>query len=167
MYNKPHYLIIIILLTIIFFPVFKISAGEIETNEKNYFIQTSLYSRHWSNNSRHNNDQNLIGLEYHFSDSSLLGLALFNNSFSQPCFYIYKGKSYIWREFNQFKLKKKITYGLIHGYDDENGKYDGFLNKIKTFPAIVPGIGIEYREMELVVAPFASAGFIITLGIKF
>ena len=167
MFKKINYLVIIILFFLFFIPNLHINASEVKNKENHFFLQTSFYSRHWSNNARHNNDQELIGLEYHLTDSSLYGLALFNNSFSQPCFYIYTGKTYSWKQYHQFKLTKKITFGIIHGYDDENGKYDGFLNKVGTFPAIVPGIGIEYKGIELDIAPFASAGFIINMGVKF
>ncbi|MFP4661779.1 MAG: hypothetical protein ACLFPF_06285, partial [Halanaerobiales bacterium] len=91
-----------ILIVIIVFIVFLqiscfIKADQIEIDikidkEGTRYIYTNLFTHHWNYNPEHNNDQELIGLEYYFHNDEFGGIAYFKNSFHQPCYSIYLGK---------------------------------------------------------------------------
>ncbi|MBM7623264.1 hypothetical protein [Sporohalobacter salinus] len=144
------------------------AAKQTKKNNKAFLsLRTSLLTHHWNNNSDYNNSQELIGLEYHSPNSNLYGLIHFKNSYSQPCWYIYTGKSYNLKQISYFKIYWKLTYGIITGYDDEDGRYNSYLNRIGTFPVIIPSICIKYDKLSLEASLLANAGFIITTGIQF
>lgn len=165
-------IIYILLFVLLFFVVFPIASyAESYSNQitdTSITIQTSIYSRHWNNNNRYNNNQNLFGLEYQRLNKKILGIALFQNSFNQSCYYVYTGKKYHLRNIApEFKVYGKLTTGIVHGYDDENGRYEGSLNELKTFPAIVPGIELEYKAFTVSLIIYSNAGYMFTSGIKF
>ena len=166
--GKKYIVVLLFVPTIfLFFPLEVYAETKLNPNETSFSIQTSIFSRHWDNNYRYNNNHQLLGLEYQ-DNKIMLGMAFFYNYFNQTCYYFYMGKKYYLKYLApQIPVYSKITTGIVHGYDDEDGKYDGSLNKIKTFPAIVPGFEIEYKIFTVGLIIYASAGFMITSGIKF
>jgi len=134
---------------------------------KNYYLQTSFYTHHYSQKDYQNNQQQLFGFERHYSDNKLNGISFFKNSYNQSTIYIYKGKSYFLAKFGNTEITAKLTYGIVHGYDDENGKYNTWMHEMKTFPAIVFGLGLRRKPYRLEIIPFADAGIIITGGLEF
>ena len=52
-----------------------------------WYLQTSVYTRHFSPDSEHNNNQDLIGIEHHDASGWLFGGATFRNSFRQRSYY--------------------------------------------------------------------------------
>ncbi|MBP3863339.1 MAG: sn-glycerol-3-phosphate transporter, partial [Pseudomonas sp.] len=48
-----------------------------------WYLQTSVYTRHFSPDPEHNNNQDLIGIERHDASNWLFGAATFRNSFRQ------------------------------------------------------------------------------------
>lgn len=143
--------------------------GKNRTKDKSFFfLQTSSMTYHWNQNPDRNNDQGLLGLEYHSSSKKrLYGVAHFQNSYFQPTWYLYTGRSYDFKEISNFKLYGKVTYGIISGYDDENGKYSAYMNRLGTFPAVLPSFGMEYKDYALEVSLFGIAGYIVNFGVKF
>jgi hypothetical protein len=122
---------------------------------------------HWNHNPERNNKQELIGLEYHKTSSKIYGLVHFQNSYFQPTWYLYTGKLYSFKEISDFNLYGKLTYGIISGYDDENGRHSAYMNRLGTFPAILPTFGIGYKEFIFEVSLFGNAGYIANMGMKF
>ena len=151
-----------ILIIILFLP-FKLNAAEVE----NYFLQTSFYTFHYSQKDYQNNHQQLIGLERHYTDKSLNGIAFFENTYAQNTIYVYKGKNYEFFKMGGWQITGKFTYGIVHGYDDEDGKYNTWMHDMETFPGIVFGVGFRKKPFRVDILPFADAGIIITGGVEF
>ncbi len=156
-------LVLVLFLIINIIPLKKLEAAELE----NYYLQTSFYTSHYSEKNYKNNQQNLIGIERHYSDNSLNGISFFKNTYEQNTFYIYTGDNYTFFNMGNLQFTGKFTYGIVHGYDDENGKYSTWMHKVETFPALVFGFGLRYEPFRLDIIPFADAGIIVTGGIEF
>ena len=154
---------IILTILIILVVVDPITAAELE----NYYFQTSFHTHHYSNKDYQNNQQQLIGIERHFSDNDLDGISYFKNTYEQETIYIYGGKNYYLFSIGETEITAKFTYGIIHGYDDENGKYDTWMHELQTFPGAVFSFGIRREPFRLDIVPFADAGIIITGGVEF
>lgn len=154
---------LILSLLLIFLPAANIDAAEIE----NYYLQTSFHTHHYSQGVYQNNEQKLIGIERHFSDNDLDGITFFKNTYEQNSIYLYWGTNYNLFSINNIEITAKFTYGIIHGYDDENGKYSTWMHEMGTFPGAVFSLGLRYKPFRLNVVPFADAGIIITGGLEF
>lgn len=155
--------IIVLSLIIILFSISTIKAAEL----KNYFFQTNILTFHYSDKDYQNNSQQLISFERHYNNQSLNGIAFFKNTYDQNTIYVYKGKNYTFFKKGDWALTGKFSYGIVHGYDDENGKYDTWMHEMETFPAIVFGLGLKKNNFRIDILPFADAGIIITTGIEF
>ncbi|MGE8069430.1 sn-glycerol-3-phosphate transporter [Pseudomonas sp. NPDC089569] len=137
-----------------------------DTAEKNtgaWYLQTSLYTTHYSPDPEHNNHQDLIGLERDQASGWLFGAATFRNSFSQRSYYVYGGKRY---ENAEYPVYIKLTGGLLEGY---HGKYQDKipLNRFGVAPVIIPSLGAHYGpvQAELVLLGFNAA--MVTTGVRF
>lgn len=134
-----------------------------QNNEGFWYLQTSVYTRHFSPNPDHNNHQDLIGLERNEASGLVYGAATFRNSFSQRSYYAYAGKRY---DLPDSPLYLKLTGGLIQGY---RGKYRDKipLNRFGVAPAIIPSVGVHYGPVagEFVLLGFSAA--MITAGVRF
>lgn len=154
---------IIVLVIIMMFIVNPPAASKL----KNYYLQTSFYTHHYSQKNYQNNQQQLLGFERHYSNNKLNGISFFKNSYNQSTIYIYGGENYFLTNFKNTEITAKLTYGIVHGYDDENGKYNTWMHEMGTFPAIVLALGLRREPYRLEIIPFADAGIIITGGIEF
>ncbi|MFS2155680.1 sn-glycerol-3-phosphate transporter, partial [Rhizobium sp. Rhizsp42] len=76
-----------------------------------------VYTRQFSPDSDHNNNQDLIGLEREQASGWLFGGATFRNSFSQRSYYAYAGKRY---ESADYPVYIKLTGGLLQGYSGKS-----------------------------------------------
>ncbi|MGM0500555.1 MAG: hypothetical protein ACQERL_10175 [Bacillota bacterium] len=157
---KSKITVLVIVLIFIFNPI---SAAELE----NYYLQTNFYTHHYSQKNYQNNQQQLIGIERHYSNNELNGIAFFKNTYDQNTIYIYGGKNYYLADFGKTEITAKFSYGIVHGYDDENGKYNTWMHEMETFPAIVFAVGLRREPYRLEIIPFADAGIIITGGVEF
>lgn len=128
-----------------------------------WYLQTSVYTRHFSPDPEHNNHQQLLGLEYHDASGWLLGGATFLNSFDQRAYYAYGGKRY---DSADYPLYVKLTGGLLEGY---HSKYQNKipLNRYGVAPVVIPSLGTYYGPVsaELVLLGFNAA--MITTGVRF
>ena len=128
-----------------------------------WYLQTSVYTRHFSPDPEHNNHQQLLGLEYQDASGWLLGGATFLNSFDQRAYYAYGGKRY---DSADYPLYVKLTGGLLEGY---HGKYQNKipLNRYGVAPVVIPSLGTYYGPVsaELVLLGFNAA--MITTGVRF
>ncbi len=128
-----------------------------------FFLETSLYTRHFDYDPAHDNHQDLLLGEWNVTERWLLGAALFDNSFGQRSQYVYGG--YRFRPFEQLQpLYIKISAGLVHGY---KGQYQHKIpmNDAGIAPVIVPSVGYCFHRYcsELVI--FGNAGVLLTFGV--
>ena len=128
-----------------------------------WYLQTSVYTRHFSPDSEHNNNQDLIGIERNEASGLVYGVATFRNSFSQRSFYTYAGKRF---DSDTYPVYLKLTGGLLQGY---LGEYKNKipLNRFGIAPVIIPSVGAHYGPVaaELVLLGFNAA--MITTGVRF
>jgi hypothetical protein len=128
-----------------------------------WYLQTSVYTKHYSPDPDHNNNQDLIGLERDEASGWLFGAATFRNSFSQRSYYAYAGKRY---ENADYPVYIKLTGGLLEGY---SGKYQDKipLNRFGIAPVVIPSLGAHYGPVaaELVLLGFNAA--MVTTGVRF
>jgi len=128
-----------------------------------FFLQTSIYTRHFSDDPDHNDQQNLILVEYNINESWLAGVAAFDNSFGQSSQFVYGG--YRFRPFDTLQpLYFKVAAGILHGYRGE------FRDKIPLngsgfAPAIVPSVGYCIRRYCSELVLFGGAGLLLTVGV--
>lgn len=131
------------------------------------FVQTSLYTRHFSPDPEHNNNQHLMSVELHNPQQWLVGTAWFKNSYNQPTWYWYAGREFpLWELSHQFTVRAKLTAGLLRGYKGEYRDKIPF-NKEGIAPAILPSIGVRYKRLESDLIMFGTAGMMITAGWRF
>jgi hypothetical protein len=128
-----------------------------------WYFQTSYYTRHYSPDPRHLNDQRLVNFERLIGNDNLYGAAFFDNSFNQPSQYVYVGRR--WRPFESAEIVHvKLTAGVLHGYKGE------FQDKIPfngrgIAPAILPAVGISGNRFATEVVLFWTAGAMFTAGV--
>lgn len=128
-----------------------------------FYLETSVYTRHFHSDAAHDNRQNLVLGEWNITEEWLVGASLFNNSFGQPSQYVYGG--YRFRPIEELQpLYFKISAGLVHGY---TGQYQHKIpfNSAGIAPVFVPSVGYCFNRYcsELVI--FGGAGFLVTFGV--
>ena len=132
-------------------------------DEARWYFQTSVYTKHYHEDPRHNNHQHLLNLERWNAEGNGFGIAFFDNSFNQPSQYVYGGK--FWRPLDSAPLFHfKLTAGLINGYKGE------YQNKIPynghgIAPAILPAVGFSGERFATEAVLFWNVGAMITVGI--
>lgn len=145
-------------------------------------LRTSLYTRHYRDDPRHNNHQRMANIEWiadaHYSPSWanlrfahseqtrwLVGGAAFRNSFGQDSTYVYGGFRRQLAASELSSLYLKLTAGLLHGYRGEfRDKIP--LNRLGVAPAVVPAIGLDHRRANIELIPFGTAGLMLNIGIQ-
>ncbi|WPN58324.1 MULTISPECIES: sn-glycerol-3-phosphate transporter [unclassified Pseudomonas] len=137
-----------------------------DTSEKDtgsWYLQTSVYTKHYSHDPDHNNNQDLIGLEREQASGWLFGGATFRNSFSQRSYYVYAGKRY---ESADYPVYIKLSGGLLQGY---SGKYQDKipLNHFGVAPVIIPSVGAHYGPLTAELALLGFNAVMVTTGVRF
>jgi len=130
-----------------------------------WLVQTSVYTIHFKSGPDLNDRQWLIDVEHKGSRGPLFGVALFSNSFKQPCQYVYIGK--IWKPLRVapgFFLK--LTGGVLHGYEGEHREEIPF-NGSGVAIVAVPSIGFKTGRFQTEVVVFGIAGAMVTVGASF
>jgi len=127
-------------------------------------FQTSLYTRHWSDDPDHVNRSNLLNLEFETTQKWIYGFAYFDNSFGQPSEYLYTG--YSWRLFDKDWAYVKLTGGILHGYKEP---YEDKipLNSLGFAPAIIPTLGFRYKRAFTEIQILGAAAITVTAGFSF
>lgn len=130
--------------------------------EAYWYVQTSVYTKHFKPNPEHNNHQELIGLERHTENSYLLGGATFLHSFDQRSYYGYVGKRF---DFEGTPFYSKVTAGLLYGY---KGEYRDKipLNRFGIAPVIIPSIGMKYHRVGAELVLLGAAATMINIGFE-
>ena len=127
-------------------------------------FQTSLYTKHWSDNPDHVNKQKLINIEFEATNGWMYGFAHFDNSFGQPSQYLYAG--YSWPMFGRDWAYLKVTGGLLHGYKEPYDKKIP-LNELGVAPAIIPTLGFKYKRVFSEIQILGTAAITVTAGFSF
>ncbi|QEY58658.1 sn-glycerol-3-phosphate transporter [Pseudomonas sp. C27(2019)] len=127
-----------------------------------WYVQTSVYTRHFTPRSEHNNHQELIGLERHTENSYLAGAATFLHSYNERTYYGYVGKRF---DFIGTPFYGKVTAGLLYGY---KGEYRDKipLNRFEIAPAIVPSLGLKNRRLGVEVVLLGAAATMVNIGFE-
>lgn len=135
----------------------------VAATEDFWYLQGSVYTRHFSNNQNYNNHQDLLGLERNLASGVIAGAATFRNSFSQRSWYAYAGKRF---DQPDSPIYYKLSAGLIHGY---KGKYRDKLplNQLGVAPAIIPGIGAHWGPIAGEVVLLGLAATMVNVGVRF
>jgi hypothetical protein len=128
-----------------------------------FYLETSLYTHHFTYDAAHDNHQKLILGEWNITENWLVGGSFFDNSFGQPSQYFYGG--YRFRPIPSVQpFYVKVSAGLVHGY---TGQYQDKipLNGSGIAPVIVPSVGYCISRVCSEMVIFGGAGFLITLGV--
>jgi hypothetical protein len=128
-----------------------------------FYLETSLYTRHFHYDAAHDDHQKLILGEWNVTQTWLVGAAAFDNSFGQPSQYVYGG--FRWRPFDAAQpFYVKVSAGLVHGYKDQyRDKIP--LNHSGVAPVIIPSFGYCFNRLCSEVVVFGGAGLLWTLGV--
>ncbi|MBK5414010.1 sn-glycerol-3-phosphate transporter [Pseudomonas sp. TH31] len=128
-----------------------------------WYAQTSVYTKHYSPDPEHNNNQDLIGIERNEASGWVFGGATFRNSFSQRSYYAYAGKRY---ESADYPVYVKLTGGLLQGYSgDYKDKIP--LNHFGVAPVIIPSIGAHYGPLAPELVFLGANAAMVTTGVRF
>ena len=138
------------------------SSGSWDIDE--WFVFTSIYTKHFDPSPDHVNNQKMLGLELRMQNNWVFGFAHFDNSFGQPSQYLYGG--YKWSLFDSRYWYFKFTGGLLHGYKEP---YEDkiSLNGLGIAPAIVPTLGFQWKHLVVEGNLGGLAVFTVTAGIAF
>ena len=128
-----------------------------------FYLETSLYTRHFSNDPAHVDKQKLVLGEWNITEQWLVGASFFDNSFGQPTQYVYGGWRY--RPFEQLQpFYVKVSAGLTHGYKDQYRDKIPF-NHSGVAPIVIPSIGYCFSRVCSELVLFGGAGMLVTLGV--
>jgi hypothetical protein len=133
------------------------------------FVQYGVYNTHFNPKPDHVNENHKVTIQILSNydrvwgaDKTLIGLSVLKNSFGQPTQYLYWGQQWDLGE----HVYAKVTAGLIHGY---KGKYRDKIpfNKLGIAPAIVPSIGLRYRDFSVEGILLGASAFMVGVGYTF
>ncbi|MWK54795.1 sn-glycerol-3-phosphate transporter [Pseudomonas otitidis] len=129
--------------------------------EEAWYLQTSVYTRHFHPDPEHNNHQNLIGLEYQADDGVVAGGATFRNSFRQRSQYTYVGKRF---DSDVAPVYLKVTGGLLQGY---RGEYRDKipLNRFGVAPVLIPSLGARLGPVGGELVLLGNSAMMVNLGV--
>jgi hypothetical protein len=129
-----------------------------------WYLFTSVYTKHWDDDPDHVNHQKMIAGEARMKNRWVFGLGIFDNSFGQKSQYLYAG--YKWDLFGSKLFYFKLTGGLLHGYKEP---YEDKipLNGLGVAPAILPVLGFQYKWFVTELNVAGTAAITITAGVAF
>ena len=125
-------------------------------------LQIGPYVYHHDNDTDHNNEPMLVGVEWESASRWEIGASYFKNSFDQPCVYLYAGKRWFLRSGDE-GFFVKLTGGPLYGYKDP---YEDKvpLNDNGLGFAIIPGIGYQYKRANAQLVILGTAAVMLTFG---
>lgn len=176
-----NYRVSTILIGMLILPISSYAKG-VFTEGDALALQTSVWTTHYNPQPEHNNHQKLINVEYYFAQDALpeqftfsdwrddlswlVGAATFRNSFDQQSAYLYGGSRYDWSMSANADAYVKLTAGFLWGY---RGDYKDKIpfNQLGVAPVILPAVGVQYRQANIELLPFAAAGVMMNVGWRF
>ncbi|WP_407074091.1 MULTISPECIES: sn-glycerol-3-phosphate transporter [unclassified Pseudomonas] len=128
-----------------------------------WLVQTSVYTRHFSPDPKHNNQQQLIGLERNEGSGLLYGAATFRNSYDQQSAYGYVGKRF---ENADYPVYVKVSGGLMYGY---RGQYRDKIpfNRFGVAPVIIPSVGVHLGPVTAEAVLLGFSATMVNVGVRF
>lgn len=125
-------------------------------------LHFSPYVVHYEYDREHSSFPWFTAIEWESASRWEIGGAFFENSFHQPCGYIYGGKRWIFGPEEQH-LFLKLTAGAIIGY------FEPYENKLPINAdgvglGIIPALGYKYQRASTQFVVLGTSGFMITLG---
>lgn len=128
-------------------------------------LQAGPYVYHRSDDPDHNNAPLLVGVEWESASRWEIGASYFENSFYQPCLYVYLGRRWFLRPTDDGPYLK-LTGGPLYGYKDE---YEDKipLNYNGLGLAILPAIGYQHGRANVQLVTLGTAGIMLTFGYEF
>lgn len=133
------------------------------------YFSYSPYVEHFRNNPEYVDRTHLVdlGIETKYdtvwgADRTLFGVSVFKNSYGQPSQYLYWGQKWDMKPW----LYAKVTAGLLHGY---KGKYKNNIpfNDLGVAPAIIPAIGVQYKDVRAEAIVLGFSALMFTVGYRF
>ena len=97
------------------------------------------------------------------ADRTTIGAAFFNNSFGQPCQYVFGGPEWDLMPLKSGWLFANVTAGALHGYSGEYQNKIPF-NRYGTAPAAIPSIGWRYSQASIVMSLLGNSGVLISFS---
>jgi len=97
------------------------------------------------------------------ADRTTIGAAIFNNSFGQPCQYVFAGPEWDLMPLQSGWLFANVTAGALHGYTGEYQDKIPF-NRFGTAPAAIPSIGWRYSQAAIVMSLLGNSGVLISFS---
>jgi hypothetical protein len=128
-------------------------------------LHAGPYVYHRDRGADHNDFPLLVGVEWESASKWALGASYFENSFDQPCVYIYVGRRWFARSADTgFYLK--LTGGPLYGY---KGEYEDKVpfNHNGLALAVIPGVGYQYGRAHAQLVVLGTAGLMLTFGYDF
>lgn len=128
-----------------------------------WYLQTSAYTTHFHPDPEHNNNQDLIGLEYQGQGGKVAGGATFRNSFRQRTQYAYVGKRF---DSDSTPFYLKATGGLLQGYRGDYRDKIPF-NRYGVAPAIIPSLGVQAGRVGGEMVLLGSSAMMVNVGVYY
>lgn len=128
-------------------------------------LQAGPYVYHRDHDIEHNNVPLLVGVEWESASRWEFGASYFENSFYQPCIYIYAGRRWFLGSADDgfyFKLTGGPLYGYKEPYEDKIP-----MNYHGLAPVVIPAIGYQYLRANTQLVIFGTAGLMLTFGYDF
>ena len=97
------------------------------------------------------------------ADRTTIGAAIFNNSFGQPCQYVFAGPEWDLMPLQSGRVFANVTAGALHGYTGEHQDKIPF-NRFGTAPAAIPSIGWRYSQAAIVLSLLGNSGVLISFS---
>ena len=128
-------------------------------------LQIGPYVYHRSDEPSHNDVPLLVGVEWESASRWEIGASYFQNSFYQPCMYIYAGRRWFLGSADE-GFYAKLTAGPLYGYKDP---YEDKipLNSNGIGLAIIPGVGYQYGRASAQLVILGTAAVMLTFGYDF
>ena len=139
--------------------------ADVFTDGDQVMLQIGPFIYHTSHDSDHNDQPWLVGVEWESASRWELGASYFENSFYQPCVYIYGGRRWFLRSADD-GFYFKLTAGPLYGYKDQ---YEDKvpLNNNGLGLAIIPAIGYQYKRTNAQLVILGTAALMLTFGYDF
>lgn len=133
--------------------------------DKRWQVRASVYTTHFDSDPEHNDNSQLIGLDYYPEQypNWLVGGSTFRNSWDQRSAYLYLGRRFQWMPGT---LYGKLTGGVLYGWRGEH--QDAILlNQLGVAPAIIPAVEVRAGRYTGEFVVFGINGLMINLGAYF
>ena len=168
----PCMAVVIILLTLLVANYVKAEESftlQDDSSLERVYLYTSFYTRHFSPQPDHVNDQDMLGVEFQMTDNWVHGFAMFDNSYGQETQYLYTGYKWTFADMDEIETSHhyfKLTGGLMDGYKDEYQDKIPF-NGMGVAPAIVPTYGYQYKNYMAEISLGGISVATVTVGFHF